>query len=87
MTERKWHSGPPPHVGWWQASIERAGGRWRWWDGCRWSVTGFEDMTSEDAAFVASCVSRLADVFPVEWTTYWPENARVPRIDPRKDTR
>ena len=38
--ERIWHSGPPPHVGWWNASFDFVKGNndWRWWDGKCWSI-------------------------------------------------
>ena len=32
-----WHSGPPPSVGWWPASVARDRYAIRWWDGRFWS--------------------------------------------------
>jgi hypothetical protein len=84
MNARKWNSGPPPHVGWWLTQTT-AGEWWRWWGGRHWSI-GCKSG-SNDPGWIAS-VKR--DGFPlagIRWTTYWPKNARVPRIDPRKDTR
>lgn len=31
------HYGPPPEVGWWQASDARRTDTWRYWNGERWS--------------------------------------------------
>lgn len=83
MTERIWHKGPPPYRGWWNASIVRSKKAWRWWNGEGWSAPAYPDHTSEEAADAAS-YNILRSTNEVEWTDYWPENARVPRIDPRE---
>lgn len=36
-----WHSGPPPAIGWWPASINRNFGPIRWWDGVSWSLPAY----------------------------------------------
>ena len=85
MTNRVWHKGPPPHVGWWNASIAGDLTAWRWWDGVRWSLAAYED----DNEFVAEDFGKLyaipAHVHSIEWTDYYPKNARVPRINPKEN--
>lgn len=78
----KWISGPPPHIGWWQAS--RYGGHniWRWWNGEEWSVPVPPRTRSKIAAVRALSLAWGLGP-PILWTQYWPEGARVPRIDPR----
>lgn len=34
---KAWHSGPPPSIGWWPASVNRHRGVLRWWNGSAWS--------------------------------------------------
>lgn len=80
MTDkRKWHKGPPPHVGWWNASAFRSPNIWRWWDGHRWSLSVSSGRSADEAGRQAS---QKSDSMTVKWTDYWPENARVPRIAP-----
>lgn len=81
---RVWHSGPPPHVGWWNASIFRFHEVWRWWDGKSWSIVADETDTASQAADSASYSG--VGVSSIEWTDYWPAGARLPRIDPRSKT-
>ena len=83
MTARTWHRGPPPHVGWWIASISRSSTFWRWWNGKNWSV-GAEPSNNQLEALRAANVPYMGFTFDVEWTDYYPKNARVPRIDPSK---
>lgn len=74
-----WNKGAPPHVGWWNASNYRAPNAWRWWNGQRWSRVVYgasSDVRVEvQAARPAPVQSRI------EWTDYWPEGARVVRLD------
>ena len=84
--DREWHSGPPPYIGWWNASRNEAPDpdTWRWWDGKHWSYFVFED---DDPLMVGKMVEQMAvghyqPINGIMWTDYWPENARVPRIDP-----
>ena len=83
MKERIWHKGPPPHVGWWNASVYSNENCWRWWDGSNWSGVSYPALKAETAAHYAltPAAEGLARIF---WTDYWPENARVPRVDPRR---
>lgn len=80
MSERVWHKGPPPHVGWWNASVIRVEENWRWWEAGEWSNPAYFDEPPEVAADIATHVS--PEQSAIEWTDYWPENARVPRLDP-----
>ncbi len=77
MSNRVWHKGPPPYVGWWNASDCHNHNSWRWWNGKYWSWAYFPDETPHCPPEKSLCF------IPNEWTDYWPENARVPRIDPR----
>lgn len=85
LKPRTWHKGPPPHVGWWNASRNRMHFIWRWWDGEQWSIDVRDDYHAQGAAGYAVC--RAPERFQqfIEWSDYWPENARVPRIDPSKE--
>lgn len=80
MTDkRKWHSGPPPHVGWWNANTSRHPFLWRWWNGNHWS----RPASSRDSPKAAAVEARVpATASGIEWADYWPEDARVPRIAP-----
>lgn len=82
MKKRVWHKGPPPHVGWWNASILCDPCAWRWWNGERWSKVAYCGESAKEAG-VSAKLTGDNDYF-IEWTDYYPENARVPRIDPRK---
>lgn len=79
MTERVWKSGPPPHVGWWNASVTRDSAAWRWWNGERWSIVHYAfDRPGSRPSKASEGMNRR-----MLWTDYWPENARVPRLDPK----
>lgn len=80
MTNRTWHKGPPPHVGRWNASAGRDPEAWRWWDGRYWSFVAYPGMSANSADINAK--ERLYDACDIEWSDYWPENARVPRVKP-----
>lgn len=80
MNDRVWNSGSPPHVGWWNASTRRMVHTWRWWDGKEWSLPAYPDYEAELAG--AQAEWKAPDAGPTEWTDYYPENARVPRVAP-----
>lgn len=83
MSTRIWHSGPPPHVGWWNASVQRDDTAWRWWNGAAWSMAvGAEEDKGWVAAMTAKQVISRAYTKNIKWTDYWPEGARVPRVRP-----
>lgn len=82
MTKRKWHSGPPPHIGWWESSINREPHIWRWWGGQFWSHAVLEHTPHDAATEIAAMpIPKHMDEY-IEWTNYYPANARVPRIKP-----
>ncbi|UIS65435.1 hypothetical protein [Acidovorax phage AP1] len=81
MSERVWHKGPPPHVGWWESSSIENKGVWRWWDGERWSLNCRPDDLVAEISRRSQIKSAGAGI-GISWTDYWPENARVPRLDP-----
>jgi len=72
-----WSRGAPPHPGWWLASAERACNMWRWWNGYYWSVSAPDSCTAEDAAQSARYMAPFQHL--IEWSPYWPADARVPR--------
>ena len=81
MKNLVWFPGAPPHVGWWLTKYQGSEYEsWRWWGGHEWSI-GFGENTP------SGVVSRDVDheaiaQEPVRWSTYYPENPRVPRLDP-----
>ena len=82
MKYLKWHIGTPPHIGWWMASVYRDPEIWRWWNGRYWSRPVRIDNTSKEAAFRAKHAANGIGVAGIEWSDYYPENARVPRVKP-----
>lgn len=88
MNPLKWHSGPPPHIGWWNASLSRGSMLWRWWDGASWSFH-VTVLTSASEASVRAEIkdTNLTQAKVIFWRHYYPKNARVPRIDPRVETK
>lgn len=80
--ESEWHSGPPPHVGWWLASYSKRTDTWRWWNGKNWSAPAIDDHSAKQAGTAANTEHNLGLGKIIQWTDYWPENARVPRINP-----
>lgn len=77
---RVWHNGPPPHIGWWNASNAHVKTVWRWWDGRRWSVLACEGDQPDTVAYCASIPTEFRG--EILWNDYWPENAVCPRFDP-----
>ena len=82
MSKRKWNSGKPPHVGWYNASINRMEGSWRWWNGLVWSCAAFPDDRPGEVRHAAATKEITRE--EIEWTMHWPKGARVPRINPNK---
>lgn len=74
----EWHSGPPPSLGWYPASITESEGVYRWWDGARWSEHSIKTHTAETAAIYAQ---RKAVYFDkIKWKhrpSDWPERSRT----------
>lgn len=80
--KRIWHNGPPPHIGWWNASVHECPMIWRFWTGEAWTNSITPRMICPDS--VEGLGIRCGDwQARIKWNDYWPENARVPRIDPR----
>lgn len=75
-----WHKGPPPHPGWWLASTTRNKRLWRWWSGIGWSraFLDSEAVTTLDLSEFGG----LSSCDYIEWSDYYPEDARVERVDP-----
>ena len=69
MTERQWHSGPPPSVGWWPASAVKDPTSVRWWNGECWSVSVFGGCDANSAARYAEKATTLQNY--IEWTERW----------------
>ena len=83
MSERKWHKGPPPHVGWWNASPVGDANMWCWWNGNNWSAS-VPNWENQDFAAELSGFPSKYNCTEILWRDHYPKNARVPRIDPRK---
>lgn len=77
----KWHSGPPPSLGWWPAAIDG----WldnehlRWWDGVGWSCEAQPFLSAE---FAARCALYRTAVNPehIHWSARpdsWPERSKT----------
>jgi hypothetical protein len=77
---QKWHSGAPPHAGWWNASINETPDCWRWWDGSHWSYNAFSTDSVQVAAEQASLLMPEKNEYFVRWSFEWPKNARVKRV-------
>ena len=73
MTD-EWHPGPPPAVGWYRASVARAGQFYRWWDGAKCSLVATPWFSAEEAAEMAA-MAAPADVQRRIWWA-WPEAKR-----------
>jgi hypothetical protein len=74
----KWHSGPPPSIGWWPASVRRDHTFLRWWDGERWSASAWAGLTAAQAAQLAEVAVPNQD--EIRWTdrpAWWPERSKT----------
>lgn len=77
MTDRKWHTGPPPSMGWWPASVSRDGATIRWWDGSAWSMACHHSTPIENVGYRAAMKTDRAGI---EWKArpaYWPKRSRT----------
>lgn len=61
-----WHFGPPPFIGWWNASTERDERARRFWDGDGWSAPVYADDPVEHAQS-AVAADAACDEGSVEW--------------------
>jgi hypothetical protein len=85
MSKRTWNKGYPPFTGWWCTKIGPVTDVWRWFNAKKqtWSI-GVSDIHSAECAARLAVQKSPARPARIEWTDYWPKNARVPRIDPRR---
>ena len=81
MSKVVWRSGRPPHVGWWNASSQRARDEWRWWNGRQWSMVALENFSPMVAGRMAGHATGL-NILNVWWNHSWPRDGRVRRINP-----
>lgn len=76
MTAYAWISGPPPHIGWWQASVCQNPRFWRWWNGEYWSDPAQATYTPDEAEQTALFTIAFPQIAgKIRWTYYWPEGA------------
>lgn len=78
MSKTKWHSGPPPSVGWWPASVCNDLTCLRWWNGRAWSLPAYAgdgSMKVETAVRFLSC--NTAQIFWTDRPASWPERSRT----------
>lgn len=77
----KWHSGPPPSLGWWPCRFRD----WfdsevlRWWNGRCWSCGALETDASEKAAHLARQPSGYS-TREIQWSARpesWPARSRT----------
>lgn len=69
MTKKTWHTGAPPSIGWWPASIMRDAEAIRWWDGKDWSRVAVPTQNKTEAASIASV--KAARHCGIEWSERW----------------
>lgn len=76
---KKWHSGPPPSIGWWPASMRKRPHTYRWWDGRRWSFAAYCYDSKDDAAMSASIYTpeRAEQICWQTRPSDWPERSRT----------
>ena len=76
----EWRKGPPPFVGWWNAGRTCDAHYWRWWNGKQWSIPARDTESAKTAAHSACTATMRSE--PILYRTYYPANARVPRMAP-----
>ena len=75
---KKWHSGPPPSVGWWPASSIRWEQPMRWWNGEIWSRPAYVRHNKMQAADIADQPA-ICEQSQIEWQhrpDSWPERSK-----------
>lgn len=75
---KHFYSCKPPYRGWWYTKVDDGFGYWRWWDGQSWSVgyNSTHNFRSNEVVFPCE-----PNKIKCQWSFYYPENARVPRIN------
>ena len=76
-----WKKGAPPHIGVWFCRTIGTEPKWRWWSGEFWSVWNNENAQPHEVERDFNRGS-IFDVREIFWSFYWPENARVARVNP-----
>ena len=79
----KWHSGPPPSMGWWPCRY-RDGGfgglrGLRWWNGKHWSFIAARHNSAYEASWIADMASQY-DTQKIQWSARpesWPKRSRT----------
>mgnify|MGYP003590701507 CR=1 FL=1 len=84
MNETKCRAGKPPHIGYWNCMDPWTEGtpEWRWWNGRAWGATCFRTHSAYSAARAARAAKNTPLNYPVYSSSYYPTNARVPRVKP-----
>ena len=84
---RRWHGGPPPHVGWWNVQVidlyygvTETSNSWSWWNGKNWGGFCGPRNSAEVAAERALQTLKVSPL--IIWSRYWPKDARVKRVKP-----
>jgi hypothetical protein len=62
-----WVKGPPPAVGWWNASRCRDPEVRRWWNGSYWSAAVYVGMTTDGTMERVKAVRTTTNVRQIEW--------------------
>jgi hypothetical protein len=84
--DKRWRKGFPPHTGWWNASRSKTPESWRWFDADKkqWGEYCNDSFGASEAGQRAAN-SAYATSDPdkqIKWRSYYPKDARVPRVDP-----
>ncbi len=77
---KKWHSGPPPSVGWWIADHLGGSGCIRWWNGKAWSVWATQWDTARQAEMCAIHEAPYSIQPLIKWQhrpASWPERSKT----------
>lgn len=75
---KKWHSGPPPSIEWWPASMQDDSRCLRWWDGLGWSTAFYKGDTMRRISEAADIPS--SSEFPIKWQhrpNSWPARSHT----------
>jgi hypothetical protein len=86
--DKRWRKGFPPHTGWWNASRSKTPESWRWFDADKkqWGEYCNDSFGASEAGQRAAN-SAYATSDPdkqIKWRSYYPKDARVPRVDPER---
>jgi hypothetical protein len=81
----KWRSGPPPSLGWWQASVCEDGTALRWWpvetpNGPRWSAVARQQYSLESVGYAAKAAVPDGTNSDIKWLprpASWPYRSRT----------